>query len=107
MHIAACVWKIFEGETLAVIKTIYCHPQKNSGVYTFSEKYFLLLGSANKHQEDVISKDLTYSINGLYIFNLSNHLKSKLEHQPYGCHAHAFMVLLKDNTAVTCILSVV
>ena len=29
---------IFEGETLAIIKSFYCHTQKNSNVYIFWEK---------------------------------------------------------------------
>ena len=62
-------------------------------MYTHFEKK-LLLESANKQPEDVISlnQDLAYLINGFTYLT-------------YGFHAHALMVLLKDNTAVTCILS--
>ena len=79
---------------------------KNSSVTIhIFRKIFLTAGVCKRTPRGYDSKNLTYLINGLYIFNLSNHLKSKLEHQPYGCHAHAFMILLKDNTAVICILS--
>ena len=78
----SCNYKIFllsstkKFQCIHILRKIYCW-----GLQTNTQRMWFPL-----------IKDLTYLINGFTYLT-------------YGCHAHALVVLLKDNTAVTCILS--